>query len=217
MGTSSVDRSPNLLSWSIVNTMYRDPNEAAIDILREVFIAGGSYAEGLGDEAVRIRVQLLLRAVDSDAWRSGVPGALEVARSAMTNAQVETVEAGVASFYGDLADQALHQALVGGARDHARLSDVGSALETFIRALLSTAIDHLVSRDITQHLGSRRLRRMSDVAALRQELVELADLVAVSADLSDRLVQPVAGVLDDWSNLIARAWRHGQLLASGMV
>src|SRR5688572_15283427 len=108
MGTSTVHRSPSTSRWRIVNNLNDRPAPSPELLLAEIFNAAEHYSSGLADPAVLERVEVLLSTVDIGHWRPDIDEALAAARQAVAAAQQAAFSAGRTSFYGDLADRALH-------------------------------------------------------------------------------------------------------------
>jgi hypothetical protein len=209
MGTSTVYRSPGTSRWRIVNNLYENPDIPADRLLAEVFNAAERYPSGLADAAVMERVETLLHAAQAGNWRSGTEAALTVARNAVRTAQAAAIRAGHASFFGDLADRAVHSTLAGAWRDPLSLTTPRAALGTFLRNLIAIAIDHVVSRDLTAHLGRQRIPTASEALTLRQSLVEQARAVATDPRVSEALDAAASLPREHWGNVVRQAWEIG--------
>ena len=209
MGTSTVHRSPGTPRWRIVNNLYNDPTVPPERLLAEVFNAAEQYPSGLADAAVLERVETLLHVTEVGDWRGGTEAALTVAREAVRTAQARALRSGHTSFFGDLADRAMHTTLANAARDPNSLSTPRAALSTFLRNLTASAIDHVISRDLTAHLGGPRLSSATETLALRRTLAEQARAVATDARLSEALDAVVSAPRDRWADVVRRVWVIG--------
>jgi hypothetical protein len=207
MGTSTVHRSPPTARWRYVDAMYRDAHVDQRRLLSEVLNAGSIYVEGLSDAAVLVRLQSLL-----EADRSGVIGRddpVQAATELVGEAQGIGRAQGYVSFYGDLADRALFATMVRGATEAALVVDSAAAVRSFARELIGFAVDHLVSRDVTAHLGEVSLPTASSLLALRGEVVESARALVDAAALTEHAAATVAMRPDAWRSLVAAAWEAG--------
>jgi hypothetical protein len=135
MGTSTVHRSPGTPRWRIVNNIYDNPQVPADRLLAEVFNAAERYPSGLADAAVLERVETLLHAAQVSDWRGGMEAARAIARDAIRTGQASALRAGHVSFFGDLADRAVHVTLAGASRDPNSVTTPRAALGTFLKNL----------------------------------------------------------------------------------
>ena len=206
MGTSTVHRSPGTPRWRLVNNLYNDPTVSPERLLAEVFNAAEDYPAGLADAAVLERVETLLQVTERGDWRRSAEAALATAREAMHSAQTRALSSGYASFCGDLADRALHTTFARAARDPNSLSTPRAALSAFLRHLTVCAIDHVVSRDLTAHLGGPRLASTSEAFAMRRTLTEQARAVATDARLSEALDVAVSSPRARWADVVRQVW-----------
>ncbi len=209
MGTSTVHRSPATLRWRIVNNLYNDPSVSVDRLLAEVFNAAESYPSGLADAAVLRRVEAVLDASRTAIRRGETEDALAAARQAVQAAQHASVQAGLASFYGDLADRAIHATLVGASRAPNTMDTPLSALGAFLSNLVASAIDHVVSRDLTAHIGGPRIRTASEGLALRRALVERARQIAASEQFSATVGEAASSPRQHWARLVTEVWKVG--------
>lgn len=212
MGTSTVQRSPGTPRWRIVNNLYNDPTVPPERLLAEVFNAAEQYSAGLADAAVLERVETLLRVAESGNWREGTEAALTAAREAVRTAQASAFRNGHTSFFGDLADRAVHTTFANAARDPNSLSTPRAALATFLRNLVACAIDHVVSRDLTAHLGGPRIASVTEALTLRRTLAEQAQAVATDVRMAGVLDAAVLSPRDRWENVVRQVWEIGATL-----
>jgi hypothetical protein len=209
MGTSAVHRSPGTARWRIVNNLYDAPDTPTERLLAEIFNAAEQYSEGLGSPAVVERVSAFLHAVDASEWRADSEAALTAAREAVANAQQAAVHAGLSSFYGDLADRAMHTALVSAGGQPDVLETTAGSLGVFLSNLVGISIDHLVSRDVGAHLGSPRLPSAADALRLRRSLSAQARALAHAPELEPILRETAVRPQENWSRLVGRLWQLG--------
>jgi hypothetical protein len=209
MGTSTVQRSPGTPRWRIVNNLYNDPNVSPARLLAEVFNAAEHYPTGLADAAVLERVETLLQVAAVGDWRRGTEAALAVAREAIRAAQVRTMQSGSTSFFGDLADRAMHTTLAHAPRDPESLSTPRAALSTFLRNLVACAIDHVVSRDVTAHMSGPRVASVTEALTLRRTLAEQARAIATDARVSAALEAAASSPRDHWPDVVRQVWTIG--------
>lgn len=209
MGTSTVHRSPRTTRWLLVNALYEDPTISNSRVLAEVFNAADQYPEGLAGLAVLERVEALLRATEQGDWRGGTEAALAAARAAVADARASALREGEASFYGDLADRAVHSTLVAGVRSPATLATAPAALTAFLGQLVSTAVDHLVARDLSQHLGRGRVTGAAEATALRRALVQQAHGLVQDERFAPAVEAAAAAPRQAWAEAVTAVWRGG--------
>jgi hypothetical protein len=191
----------------VVNSLYGDARVPQERLLAEICHAGDYYGEGLAEIAVIDRVDALLEAAERGDWRGSAESALREARVAARDARQASLERGSASFYGDLADAALHRTLVAGSGAPETLQSREATLMAFVQDLVSIAVDHLVCRDLTQHLGGPRTRTTEDAQALRDQLVSRAREVAVDASLRPTLRRTASNPVQGWPSLMHEVWQ----------
>jgi hypothetical protein len=209
MGTSTVHRSPGTPRWRIVNNLYENPEVPADRLLAEIFNAAEAYPSGLADAAVLERIETLLHTAQAGNWRGGTEAALTAARNAIRTAKAAAIGAGHASFIGDLADRAVHATLAGASRDPSSLTTPRAVLGTFLQNLIAIAIDHVVSRDLTAHLGKQKLPTASGALTLRRILVEQARTIATDLRVSAALDAAASLPRERWDDVVRRAWEVG--------
>jgi hypothetical protein len=209
MGTSSVHRSPGTPRWRLVNNLYNDPTVPPERLLAEVFNAAEHYPAGLTDAAVLERVETLLQMAERGDWRQSAEAALATAREAIRTAQTRALSSGYTSFFGDLADRALHTTFAHAARDPNSLSTPRAALSAFLRHLTACAIDHVVSRDLTAHLGGPRLASTSEAFAMRRTLTEQARTVATDPRVSEAVDAAAQAPRERWADVVRQVWALG--------
>ena len=168
MGTSTSNARLGHLAGalSITSTMIQ-PSRLDVS-LQKSFMPLSKIPSGLADAAVLERVETLLQVAEVSDWRSGTEAALAIAREAIRTAQARTLHSGSTSFFGDLADRAMHTTLANAPRDPDSLSTPRAALSTFLRNLIACAIDHVVSRDLTAHLSGPRVASVTETLTLRR-------------------------------------------------
>ncbi len=215
MGTSTVHRSPPTPRWRIVNNLYENPDVQPDLLLAEIFNAAEDYPARLADQAILGRVEAVLDTARAGEWQSGNDAALAAARAAVRSAQTRALGAGLASFYGDLADRAVHTSIAGAARDPNTLATPPQVLGTFLSNLVAIAIEHVVSRDITAHVGGRGITNVASALGLKRQLVERARAVASDARLAEALYAAADRPQEVWPALVARVWRLGAALPAG--
>jgi hypothetical protein len=216
MGTSTVQRSPRTdARWRLVNNLYENSAISPERLLAEVFNAAAEdYSGGLSDSAVQTRLRVLLLTVDAGAWREDVDAALDAARNAVNTAQRDALNANQASFFGDLADRALHATLAGGVMRPHTLATTQATLSSFISNLVGVAIDHVVSRDITAHLGRNNVSTATQTLALRRKLVQHARQIADDQRVVSELAAAADEPLAKWQALITYVWDVGSTIPS---
>lgn len=207
MGTSSVQHSPDTTRWQLVNRLYAQGEFDDRRLLSAVLMAARErYVVGLTEPAVLTRVRALL---DVARAPSDVAEALTVAAQAIRDARAATVATGRASFYGDIADRALHTTLVEAAAGHAGSeTDRRSLLQSFTGHLVGFAVDHVVSRDLSSYLGGPGLRTVGEFAELRRTLTTAArDLSDVPA--AREAIGRASRDSDAWSAAVRAVWDAG--------
>jgi hypothetical protein len=209
MGTSTVHRSPNTSRWRLVNNLYEDRSVGVDRLLAEVFNAAAEYPAGLADLAVLRRVEVVLRTAEEGKWRDGTDLALATAREAVQAARAVALDRGTTSFYGDLADRALHATLVIGAREPASLATSSTTLTAFLRNLVGVAVDHLVSRDLSAHLGKGRVAGAADAIALRRSLVGRARDLAGDDRFASVAESAASTPAQHWGDVVSAVWAFG--------
>lgn len=215
MGTSTTHRSPNTPRWRIVSGLYDAPATGVDRLLAEVFNAAEGYPAGLADSATLARVESLLQGAAGGEWRGDPDAALGVAREAIRAAQATALGAGHTSFYGDLADRAIHATFLRAARQPEAIDTPNRAIGTFLGNLLGIAIDHVISRDLSAHLGGGRLSTATDSLALRRDLAQRAQSVASDARVSDALAAAAAAPRERWPAAVSLAWGVGAEVPPG--
>lgn len=218
MGTSTVHRSPRTTRWLLVNSLYGNVDVPVERVLSEVFNAAeNEYSSGLADASVLARVEALLQFVRQSQDSIGRDEASGIARIVVQRARLASLEAGAASVFGDMADRAVHTTLLGILNSDSGVRSSSGVLQTFLGNLVATAVDHLVSRDISAHLGSPRLPTATAANALRRDLTtsarSVADQESLRAAIRIASVEPRAG----WARTISEAWSEGRSIQSSMA
>lgn len=212
MGTSTVHRSPSTGRWRYVESMYRESGVDRARLLSEVLNAASTYTEGLSDAAVLVRLGVLLDADRVAALRAEDP--VLAATNLVTEAQTAGRLEGHVSFYGDLADRALFATILSGVQDAALVDEPSAAVTSFARELIGFAVDHLVSRDATKHLGGSGLPTASAVLSVRGETVEAARQLVDRPEFRERATAIVEAREDAWRSLVSAALTAGRDLRS---
>jgi hypothetical protein len=207
MGTSTVHRSPPSPHWRVVNNLYDNPQVPRARLLAELFRAAASpYVGGLsGAETSRA----LHRALDSLRQRSGhgPTDALDLARTLITANRIATSNEGGSPFFGDLANRALHAtvlALAGESSVSARL-----VVQTFLGQVVGTCIGHVVSRDVSAHIGKRGIPTAGAALKLSAELKAAAVLLAANPRLREVIDATAEAPDAKWPVLVSRIWQVG--------
>ena len=156
-----------------------------------------------------MRLDAVLAAVADGTWRGDADTALAAARGAVRAAQGQAFRANQVSFYGDLADRALHATLAGAAARPETLATTPAAVGSFLGNLVAVAIDHVVARDLTAHLGRGSLAGAARTVALRRELVQRARQVATDQRVASALAAAAHDPRGSWAALLARVWEVG--------
>jgi len=207
MGTSTVHRSPSQSPhWRVVNNLYRNPTVQRERLLAEIFKAAEHpYVTGLRGPEVYERLQLLLRSASERPKLTTRAAALEFARELIGKARNLEAHSGFASFYSDIANRALHSTVI--------TSQPGSSarglVQTFLANVVGTCIDHVVSRDLSAHLGTRPLPDTKSALALARDLRTAASQVARSESLSRAIQAAAKAPAQRWGDLISDAWSVG--------
>ena len=208
LGTSTVHRSPSTGRWRYVDSMYADERVNRSRLLSEVLNAATGYVDGLTDAAVLARVETLLR-VGATRWADS-DDPIGVASDVVREAQAAGRAAGLVSFYGDLADRALFATIARSASNVALTANPATTLSTFTRELIGFAVDHLVSRDLTAHLGGSSLPNAGAMVGLRRALVEAAQSLVDSPSLAQQTRAAAASPRDSWRALVSSALKAGR-------
>lgn len=212
MGTSTVHRSPSTGRWRYVDSMYGD---IAVDrgrLLSEILNAATGYIEGLTDAAVQARLQTLLSVSGARLLESDDP--IGVASEIVREAQAAGRAEGVVSFYGDLADRALFATIARGAADLPLIASRAGAVSVFTRELIGFAIDHLVSRDLTAHLGAASLPDAASAISLRRDIVTAAQRLIETRSVVEQTSAAAISPRDSWNGVISSVWEAGRDLPS---
>jgi hypothetical protein len=188
--------------------MYGDTAVNRPRLLSEILNAATGYVEGLADAAVQARLQTLLGVSRSRLADSDDP--IGVASDIVREAQAAGRAEGLVSFYGDLADRALFATIARSAGDLALIASPAGAISAFTRELLGFAIDHLVSRDLTAHLGAGSLIDAGSTIGLRRDLVTAAQGLTDAPSVVEQTLAAVASPRDSWHAVISSAWKAGR-------
>lgn len=190
--------------------MYGDVDVDRTRLLSEVLNAADGYVDGLSDRAVRARLETLLAA---DPGRIATADDLiAVASDLVRVAQQAGRERGLVSFYGDLADRALFSAVARSATEEGVVATPSAAVATFARELLGFAVDHLVSRDLTAHLGEGSIPSATAMLSLRSDLVSEARRLVDIPQVRDRAAAVAETQGASWRGLVSAAWSAGREL-----
>ncbi len=188
--------------------MYGDVGVDRTRLLSEVLNAATGYVEGLTDAAVRARLETLLtvnhrRLTDTD-------DPIGVASDIVRDAQAAGRARGLVSFYGDLADRALFATIARSAADVALLATPSAAVAAFAKELIGFAVDHLVSRDLTSHLGAASLPNAAATLGLRRDLVVAAQSLVDAPPIAERATAAAESPRDSWHALVSSVWKAGR-------
>lgn len=208
MGTSRVDRSPATPAWGLVTAFYSRPIESPRRVLVDLLNAGSQYESGLGDPSVVARLEAALSSAQDIPGRRSAD-ATSTARAALSDALDRALARGAMTFYGDLADRALHTTVLDYAGGAVRVTGA-RVVQRFLSELLGAATDHLVSRDLTAVLGVDAARRVDDLERVRRELVESARELGRDPDLASDIAAAAQSPAQRWGPLVSRAWAKGR-------
>jgi hypothetical protein len=206
LGTSRVDRSPASPAWGLVTAFYARPMEDPERVLVDLLNAGSHYESGLGDPSVLARLEAALSSARSAYVDTS---AAEAARDAMSDALERALARGAMTFYGDLADRALHTTVLDFVIRHPQASPTG-VVQRFLSELLGAATDHLVSRDLTAVLGVEATRQVDDLERVRRRLVESARELGRDPSLASDIAAVAQAPAQRWGPLVSRAWARGR-------
>jgi len=181
MGTSTSHRSPRTPEWRAVREAYSRGGVGPAEIVRRVLSAAGDdFRSLLADDAVRT----CLLSLEGPA---GAPAA-QLRREAQERLGTQ----GQASVGGELALSALSRAAL--ETPHGRPDP-----RDFVAQLLAATVEHLVARDLTEHVGEGAAPDVGEAAALLEAVRQSALSTWRPAEPSS-LEASVSGA---WSALIA--------------
>lgn len=210
MGTSTVHRSPGTPHWRVVNNLYRNPAVAPDRLLAEVFRAAEEpYVAGLRGPESSHSLTLLLDVLSRRRGGMTVANALAMSRELVAQNRGAAVERGWSSFYGDLANRALHATILSAGPESASFRSPANIVRTFLGHLVATCIDHVVSRDLSAHLGEAVIQNASTALKFSATVKTAARNVASSPELSAAIEQTASTPEARWPELVATAWRIG--------
>lgn len=211
MGTSTVHRSPlHAAHWRVVNNLYRNPTVDRERLVAEIFRAAAKpYVTGLAGREVTERLRLLLSTWSSKAKARTSTEALNLARELIGRAREVDSREGVASFYSDLANRALHSTIVTTFPTAAGAKSPKHLVQAFLGNLVATCVDHVVSRDLSAHLGSKTLRNTVAVLELTRDLKAAARHVVASESVAPVIAATAAAPEQNWADLVSAAWAAG--------
>lgn len=210
MGTSTVHRSPNTGRWRYVASMYRDAELDSARLLSEILNAATGYVDGLADSAVRARLETLVGIRPNRV--SGAEDPVGLAAEIVAEAQAFGRARGLVSFYGDLADRALFATITRAGSQPDLIAEPAAAVRTFTGELLGFAVDHLVSRDLSAHLGEGTLPNVATTTRLRGRLVASARALADETLIGERASAAAESPGRRWRGVVKSAWLAGQEL-----
>lgn len=210
MGTSTVHRSPlHAAHWRVVNNLYRNPTVDRKRLVAEIFRAAATpYVTGLAGREVSERLRLLLTVSATRPTLRTSAETLIFARELIGKARDVDGREGVASFYSDLANRALHSTVVTSFPAAGRQS-AKQLVQAFLGNLVATCVEHVVSRDLSAHLGSRTLPNTTAVLELTRELKAAARYVAASESIAPAIAETATAPEQHWPDLVATAWSVG--------
>jgi hypothetical protein len=213
MGTSTVHRSPSSPHWRVVNTLYRDPDVSPARLLAEVFRASSEpYAKQLGGPEASHCVALLLRTFGPGAESTPASHAPELSRLLATESRGAASREHWSPFYADLANRAMHRTVlsVGAPGTSPRAPE--SVVRLFLGHLLATCVDHVVSRDLSAHLGSKALSNAATALRLSSSLKAAARELAAAEVLNAALRAAAQNPRSRWADLVASTWEVGRAM-----
>lgn len=210
MGTSTVHRSPGSPHWRVVNNLYGNPNVEPSRLLAEVFRASAEpYSEGLSGPETLHCVDLILRTFATSGSRISEPAALQISRSLLSESRLTATREGWSHFYGDMAHRAMHATVLSAASLSASERGPENLVRHFLGNLLATCVDHVVSRDLSAHLGERTLRTSSDALKLSAELKTAARNLVEHSGLTSAVTEAARRPSSRWAQLVTSAWKVG--------
>jgi hypothetical protein len=211
MGTSTVHRSPlDAAHWRVVNNLYRDPSVERGRLVAEIFRAASKpYVDGLSGREVSERLRLLLSTWSATKETRSPADALSFARELIGKARDLEVREDLASFYSDLANRALHATVLAAFPTVKGRGSSRQLVQSFLANIVGTCIDHVVSRDLSAHLGTKNLPNTKAVLELTRELKAVAQHVAANQSLSKAIEATATSPEQRWADLISSAWSVG--------
>ena len=185
------ERSPNTPAWRAVWALYETVGSTPSAIVDAVMSASrADYQAGLTDPSVRMHLAVLLE------WPQ-TTDLLQASTAARYRASRQLSHQGLGSFYGLLAESALHRTIMSAGLPENR----GVRVRAFLLELVSVAIDYLVGRDLSGYIGTAALPNVTASLALKAAVIAEARrrvaLISVPLDLEAQ---------DKWRTAIAQVW-----------
>ena len=211
MGTSTVHRSPSTSHWRVVRNLYRNPTVTRPRLLAEVFRAASTpYIEGLSGPEATQGLVLALRALSSASAPATSGAALALARELIAESRRKVLTEGWSSFYGDLANRALHATILAAGGEPASGRRPQSIVRVYLANLVATCVDHVVSRDLSAHFGKGELIGTATRGLeLSADLKSAARQVASDPALASALRETANSPERHWRQLVNDAWNIG--------
>jgi hypothetical protein len=194
----------------VINQLYEDPNVTTERLLAEVLNAAEDYPSGLASDAVITRIEALLGVAESWLESSTRVDPRTVARATVDAARRSAIDAGETSIFGDLADKAVHYTLLSTLGDSGTSVSSAGALQAFVGNLVAAAVDHLVSRDLSAHMGRGRITGATAANDLRREVVSQARSLAEEQRFSAIIARASETPRNDWQTAIRSVWEYGE-------
>jgi hypothetical protein len=211
MGTSTVHRSPSTPHWRVVRSLYRDSTVSRPRLLVEVLRAAATpYIEGLSGPEATHGLVLALRALSSPSAPVTADAALALAKDLISESRRRVLTEGWSSFYGDLANRALHATILaaGGESESGRRPP--SIVRLYLANVVATCVDHVVSRDLSAHFGKGELIGTATRGlAISADLKSAARQVASDPALVSALREAAKSPERHWRQLVIDAWSVG--------
>ena len=161
MGTSTSHRSPRTKEWRAVRDAYSDGGVGPDGLIRRILAAAGDEVRSmLADDAVRECVRSMEGAAQP-ADGEGLTAAWELRQ----RVQQRIASGGLASPAGEMALTAMTRAALERPAGRPEPRD-------FVAHLMASAVEHLVARDLTEHLGEGAASDATEAASLLDSVRE---------------------------------------------
>jgi hypothetical protein len=207
MGTSTVHRSPLTPHWRVVNNLYRDPRVSRQRLLSEIFKAAADpYVAALGGPEASNGLRILLQAFSKEPRVRSRTDALALSRDLIAQSRDATLAKGWSPFYGDIANRALHATVLSATAESKATRTQGDITRAFLGHLVATCIDHVVSRDLSGHLGEPLISNATAALKLTAELKTAAREVTKSAEVAPAL-ERAAKEPTAWQGAVNAVWK----------
>ena len=161
MGTSTSQSSPKTLNWKAVGAVYKDPKVPVRRVVNEIWRAAQSTPDtNMGTLLTSKDIYSIYNILDrvnnpNQAYKE-------------VNASITTEKK--ASLITEIGKRALVQATLG-----------KNKKEDFIRNLVVETTNYLISRDLSSHLGSERLKDVNQLSLFKSNVLnEVAEKISGS-------------------------------------